>query len=805
MKNSRPENSRVRSGRLKRRRMARGDIRTTPADWARDLAFGVRFAVSGGREGWTRTLLTAVGVGLGVALLLVAAAVPAILSARDDRGAARNDFAYGEPVLRPTAGTIVTGRTDTTYRGQDVYGRLIQPDGDRPLLPPGLDELPAPGEMFVSPELKKLLGSPEGALLKERIGHRVSGTIGEAGLLGPRELAYYAGADDLVANGDNPARIDRFGSPFPSTPLDSFLTLLVVIAFVVLLMPVAVLIATAVRFGGERRDRRLAALRLVGADARATRRIAAGEALFGALIGLVVGLGLFMGGRQLIGTVELWRISVFASDVSPDPVLAALIMVGVPVVAVAVTLFALRTVSIEPLGVVRHTGTVKRRLWWRLLLPFVGGALLSPMADGLDSTSQVSEPKIAVGAVLLLAGVSALLPWAMEAIVGRVRGGPLPLQLAVRRIQLDSAASARMVNGITVAVAGAIAVQMLFSGLESRYTLDTGLSPLRGELRIARDYTGAAQQHEDTAAVRATPGVASTLTYTLGNARRPGTDDPGAFVIVGDCASLGQIVETPGCEPGSVYTVGTPTGNGPRPDDEYAPAAGERVDLGAEESESGKAAPALWTLPATTAPTRVVPDPAGSFTTGIFTTPEAIKVGDLADAGTELLVKLDPSDRDAVERVRNTVARIDPLQHVEYYEETEELPKFTNIKRGLFIGATVTLLLIGASMLVTVLEQLRERKKLLAALIAFGTRRSTLGLSVLWQTVLPVTFGLVLATLGGVGLGAILLKMASLPLAVDWLGIAGMAGISGGVVVLVTLLSLPPLWRMMRPDGLRTE
>ena len=43
--------------------------------------------------------------------------------------------------------------------------------------------------------------------------------------------------------------------------------------------------------------------------------------------------------------------------------------------------------------------------------------------------------------------------------------------------------------------------------------------------------------------------------------------------------------------------------------------------------------------------------------------------------------------------------------------------------RGLQIGAAATLLLIAASMLVSMLEQLRERKRLLAALTAFGTRR----------------------------------------------------------------------------------
>jgi TRAP-type mannitol/chloroaromatic compound transport system permease large subunit len=32
-----------------------------------------------------------------------------------------------------------------------------------------------------------------------------------------------------------------------------------------------------------------------------------------------------------------------------------------------------------------------------------------------------------------------------------------------------------------------------------------------------------------------------------------------------------------------------------------------------------------------------------------------------------------------------------------------------------------------------------------------------------------------------------------------------MTGVGAAVVVVVTLLSLPPLLRLMRPDGLRTE
>ncbi|WP_328930568.1 hypothetical protein OG429_24505 [Streptomyces sp. NBC_00190] len=56
-----------------------------------------------------------------------------------------------------------------------------------------------------------------------------------------------------------------------------------------------------------------------------------------------------------------------------------------------------------------------------------------------------------------------------------------------------------------------------------------------------------------------------------------------------------------------------------------------------------------------------------------------------------------------------------------------------------------------------------------------------------------------------VGLGTVLMRMAAVPVRVDWMSVAAMTGIGAGVVALVTLLSLPPLLRLMRPDGLRTE
>jgi ABC-type antimicrobial peptide transport system permease subunit len=102
------------------------------------------------------------------------------------------------------------------------------------------------------------------------------------------------------------------------------------------------------------------------------------------------------------------------------------------------------------------------------------------------------------------------------------------------------------------------------------------------------------------------------------------------------------------------------------------------------------------------------------------------------------------------------------------------------------------------------LEQLRERKRQLSVLVAFGTKRSTLGASVLWQTAVPVVLGIALAVVFGLGLGWALLRILG-DASADWLVFLPAAGAGAGVIALVSLISLPFLWRMMRPDGLRTE
>ncbi|MFF4587103.1 ABC transporter permease [Streptomyces sp. NPDC001388] len=787
-----------------------GPAREHSRAWGRvrDLGLGLRFAFSGGREGWIRAVLTAVGVGLGVAVLLLTTAVPNALAVRHEREQARMDYSWTEASPAKADDTVVVGHVDTTFRDQDVRGRLVEPEGPRAPLPPGVDAYPAKGEMVVSPALKKLLAADGSALLRERLPYRIVGTIGEEGLIGSRELAYYAGAAGLDAHVDSGgvARLTKFGDPNPTTEkTDPVLLLLILVVIVVLLMPVAVFIAAAVRFGGERRDRRLAALRLIGSDGRMTRRIAAGEALAGALLGLVLGTVFFLIGREVAGSVEVMGMSVWPSYLNPSPLLAALVTLAVPTAAVLVTLFALRGVIIEPLGVVRAARPSRRRLWWRLLLPLAGLAMLYPMMGQGHANGEFNEYLVVGGVLLLLVGVTALLPWLVEKVVGRLGPGGISWQLAVRRLQLSSGTAARMVNGIAVAVAGAIALQMLFAGVESEYTKSTGqdvnLAQMQVSVPSGASMAATAQKFADTRGVRK---VTALWEEYLGDASWKSENGPelSTELTVGDCAALREVAKLPSCKDGDLFVLdgGEYTADGPKLNK-----PGKKLYAEGPYSASGKSVEAVWTVPEGVIPAHSIDDMTGQRRGGFLMTPSALPKEIESLLSGELYLALDESVPDAYDHARNTAARVDPLAEPMNWAPTRQDTKFASIRTGLLVGSACVLLLIGASLLVSQLEQLRERKKLLSSLVAFGTRRRTLSLSVLWQTAIPIALGLLLAMAVGLTLGAILLKMADAAVGVDWSSVLAMTGCAAAVVLLVTLLSLPPLLRLMRPEGLRTE
>ncbi|MBB0231434.1 ABC transporter permease, partial [Streptomyces calidiresistens] len=785
----------------------------TAGRWARDLWMGMRFALVGGREGMLRTSLTALGVGFGVAVLLLAAAVPNLISGREDRNHSRaHEYtSASEGEIAPGERTVLLVPRSTQFRGEWVTGTVLHAEGGDPALPPGITEVPAPGTMVVSPALRDLLDSPDAPLLTPRIPYEPSGVIADEGLSEPNELLWYAGdpgiAERIDDEDDTVYRVDAFGVASESQPLHPVLLLLLVVGCVVLLLPVGAFIATAVRLGGERRDRRLAALRLLGTDIRATHRIAAGEALAGALVGLLVGAVVFLLGRNLLAELRVFGFSAFPGDAVPAPSIALVVVIGVPVAAVVVTLQAMRRIAVEPLGVVRTSTPRRRRLWWRLLPPIAGLALLLPLALSGSEEPQIGTAQvwqIAVGIVLLLVGATAVLPWLVEALTGRVRGGPVPFQLAMRRLQLDSGSASRAVSGVTIAVAGAIALQTFLTGIAGQFALETGASEGSPSLVVSggapRD---AANPLEGTERLEEVPGVTGVLGYA--SQQLPRADDPEIWtgVTVAECEVLVQLLGTQDCVDGAVYLAN-------REDGHLSVAPGDSLNLSVEyDALSGDLLDTeveLWTIPADAPVVSMDGENGiGYLTTGVFTTPAALDPGRISHVTFEAQLYTEPGVPDIAEHVRNAVLDVGSRFHVFESSPTLYNDEFDNIRRALYAGAVIVMILIGGSMAISTLEQMRERRRLLSVLVAFGTPRSTLAASVLWQTALPVGLGLLIAMVGGVGLGAILLTMVGGSAVFDIPSLLVMTAAGAGVILGATLIGMPSLYRMMRPQGLRTE
>ncbi|MEU4444262.1 FtsX-like permease family protein [Actinosynnema sp. NPDC050801] len=762
--------------------------------WFSDLALGVRLAVGGGRTSWVRLALTGAGIGLGVAVLLAASSMTSVLSERADRQAG------AEPVTgESTSGDVLYSTFwNTEYRGESITGRFVKPSGPGAPVPPGMSRVPGDGEIVVSPAMAELLAAPEGELLRDRFPQRVVGTIGQAGLNAPHDLKFYAG--DATVEEDAASAITRFGGERQDRTLDPLLSLLIMVGVIALLFPVLVFVGITTRLAGAERDRRLAALRLVGAGAQRVRRIAAGEALLGAAVGLVVGAALFFAARQFVKDIQLLGLSVFVSDLTPSPALAVLIVVLVPVMAVLTSVVAMRRTVVEPLGVVRRTKPVRRVLWWRTVPIGLGVLALLTQAGAFGGAEIDGSPEVVIGGIiLLLLGIPVLLPWVVERAVGRLRGGAPSWQLAIRRLQLESGTAARVVGGVAVVLAGGIALQSVMASAQSQVMEHPTPQADVGRMVVNLQASTPEMTAQTVGLVERSAGVEKA--HPMRSVAFLSGPQDYHSVTVGTCEALTAMVALPSCRDGDAFHLAAASSHRsgyPKVE------AGQRVAVFASSSEQE---PSLeWTVPAFT--DVEVPDDRPGQVSGLLVTPSLVEDLPAGAGDTRVLVKVDETQPDVADHVRNALAPLTWRTYVSYFGQVDvaqRVQEFQSIRQALLAGSLITLLLAGASLLVLALEQVRERRRPLAVLAASGVPRGALSRSLLWQNAVPLLLALVVAVTVGGGLAVLLLRIISRPVVLDWPGIGLLSAAAALMVVVVTLLSLPSLRRATGALGLRSE
>ena len=318
------------------------------------IGLASRLTAGGGREALVRLVLTAAGIALAVTMLLVAAVAFPALHAHDVRRAWTETSEQNQQPAQDehTTDPLLWRLTEVRFDGRDIVRVDLAPEGPDAPVPPGLEQVPGPGETAVSPALAELLDDTDPAMLADRFGGRVTATVGPDALASPDDLVVFVGhaADELRAEADV-ATVRSIESAPISRNLTRAMRVVFVVGGVGLLAPVVVFVATATRLAAARREQRLAALRLAGATTGQVGVVAGVEAAIAAVAGVAAGFGLFFAIRPRLARIPFDGASFYPSDLDLSVGRAVAVALAVPALAVAAAVISLRRIRISPLGV----------------------------------------------------------------------------------------------------------------------------------------------------------------------------------------------------------------------------------------------------------------------------------------------------------------------------------------------------------------------------------------------------------------------------------------------------------------------
>lgn len=241
-----------------------------------------------------------------------------------------------------------------------------------------------------------------------------------------------------------------------------------------LLVPSAMgLGSSAARLSLSRRERQLAAVRLVGGTRSQVGLVAVLDVLAQALIGAVAGIGLHLALTPLLTHLD-FAITPFRFEELVLPWWGyPILLIGVAAMATVSGALGLLGVTISPLGVARQSRTVRMSVlrvvaWVGLLILFVASSKLLMRIPGLDEAVImaviVSFMALVVGAVNL---IGPFLVWLVARMVAHVAPTP-SLMVGARRLAADPRAGWRSVSGIAFGLVVAGMLTLIASlGIES--------------------------------------------------------------------------------------------------------------------------------------------------------------------------------------------------------------------------------------------------------------------------------------------------------------------------------------------------
>ena len=466
-----------------------------------------------GRQSFARLGLTTVAVALGIVLVCYfTAGVNGIMGRAN--GLAINTAAYqasrGAPSQKPIDGVEPlkvggTRRGDASkWRGQyiqyySMYGTAKSPQFAKL-------KTPRPGEYYLSKALADAVAKhPEDNILA-RFGKNTKylGVIPSEYTASPDALMIVRGASaEEVAESDaftksqgQPSYFaDVYRTDANGLKSDAKIDPVAVIVFgvggTILLFPIVIFVSVATQLGAAQREKRYAALRLIGATKRQVGRVLMLESLLASVVGVIIGLGTFWLLQAPLQDFKMDGMRFNPGDLALTGTQYALI-IGL---TLGLTMFVnwrrMRRAQISPLGVSRSVEKVKKLRAWRALVPALGIAFFAwlsskPGRDWLDANKESAIPMLLLTTALLLVMFGLILAggWLtnkLSLLAARWANNGSML-IAGKRTAVHSRTVFRSVSGVVLALfAGSFYLTATsgIEGLNAQAVKDNGFSQLK--------------------------------------------------------------------------------------------------------------------------------------------------------------------------------------------------------------------------------------------------------------------------------------------------------------------------------------
>ncbi|MFF6874792.1 MULTISPECIES: ABC transporter permease [unclassified Streptomyces] len=758
----------------------------------REFLLGLRLLLGAGRGNRVRFFLMAAGGSLGVCCLALVLTIPQILDAHDGRAAARQPQTTS---ARPADSTLLLQRTDPY--GSKAFTRVFiaKGTGGADEAPPGLRELPGPGEVFVSPRVRDLLRD-QPAVKGLLPGHE-RGLIGATGLAHPDELLAYIGTTgDKIA--DEGRVLKGWGysyAPFPAVE-PSTLTYIRFALGSLVLLPLGIFLSVCARLSAASRNRRLASLRLLGLSTKGTQRVNAAETVVAALFGAILGLGEYWVLNQVMTRTGLPSLRWYPADGALSATTIAVCLIGCPLLAWFVGRASARDAAANPLAV-RRTAAPKHPPKWGGLLLVTGLGIVA----GYCATGFTDHPADSLGlnallmpAGILLTGLGLVLTLPLISYVLARRLArttqSLTLNLAMRRNEVEPGSTMRVVTGLVLLVFSASLAQGVLIQLEQvtrpsapvqDYSIPLSSLTLRQQQEVA-----------DVPGVRAHAVTMESWTDPDGSA-----DQPWASAVVATCDQLTRLVrQVEGCVDGKVMRLSDPnagTGQGARPGD----------TLPFRMPEGGRGKTLEITLPRDQIAYRAY-DPSAVHGVDVLIPPSALPATARPEGARYVLTS--SSDHDEVRRVLDGIAAVTPTTAVEPVGvNVEGLQQIAVLETLLAVGMIMGLVIGTAAFVVSATDRAVERRPQVTAITLVGARARTMRAVQCLQVVLPLSVGLTLALLAGKLAESCYLITGGSEIYWDSAGVPVLALAAVGVAAVSALAALPLVGRRIDPELIRRD